>query len=343
MTSNNHRLNPMLMNRLLIALSIVIAACLVSLPTGAQENGKAIRFGVDDRVGTRGNPKRLTSLVITESGVYENLLIDGEWGSRDLVQIKADDVVLRNCEIRHGRRDGIDLVGKNIVIESCKIHHLLAGTYEQQADAHGITGRPNGLIVRNCEIHHVSGDCLQFDPGRNEWSDVRIEYCTLWTGPLAADAAGFRRGERPGENALDTKALAVHPRAKVTISNCHLYGWEQPAQIHNVAALNLKENIEASVTDCLFQSNEICLRLRGDTGPRGGAKVTVERCFFYDSDVAVRMEDAIADLKLARLAVGSGIGRTVHQVGQGPWPGYSIQGVYEVPRIDELQRRGFVE
>jgi hypothetical protein len=32
-------------------------------------------------------------------------------------------------------------VGTRVVIENCRIHHLLAGTYEQQHDAHGITGR----------------------------------------------------------------------------------------------------------------------------------------------------------------------------------------------------------
>ena len=54
------------------------------------------------------------------------------------------------------------------------------------------------MTIRNCEIFYVSGDCIQFDPDRKSTGKLLIEHCTLWTGPLPADAAGFRQGERPG-------------------------------------------------------------------------------------------------------------------------------------------------
>ena len=114
------------------------------------------------------------------------------------MKITADGVTLRNCEIRHGRHNAVTVSAKDVLIDSCKIHRVLAGTFDDQRDAHGITGRPTNLTVRNCDIGLVSGDAIQFDPGRGPWDDVLIENCTLWTGPLPEDAAGFRRGERPG-------------------------------------------------------------------------------------------------------------------------------------------------
>ena len=132
----------------------------------------------------------LTTLRITEPGVYENLLISGDWIDADLVQIRADNVVLRNCTIRNGRRDALEIYGRNVRIENCSIHHVLAGTFTDQKDAHGITRRPLNLPVRNTEISHVSGDAIQFDPGRLEpWArdNVLIDRCFLWTGPLDAE------------------------------------------------------------------------------------------------------------------------------------------------------------
>ena len=64
--------------------------------------------GLTGRVGADASAKRVKELRITQPGVYENILVDGEWGQHDLVRILADDVVLRNCTIRYGQRDGIE-------------------------------------------------------------------------------------------------------------------------------------------------------------------------------------------------------------------------------------------
>ena len=297
-------------------------------------------------IGARGlagcgpNPKRIERLQITKPGVYENILVDGEWVDSTLVKINADDVTLRNCEIRNGMHNAVTVYASRVVIDSCKIHHALSGTYEQQHDAHGITGRPTDLTIRNCDIGLVSGDAIQFDPGRGEWDNVLIEDCTLWTAPLPADAAGFKRGQRPGENGVDTKQRASNPRSRIRIRNCLLYGWNQPGQIGNMAALNLKNHVEARVENCLFRDNEICFRLRGGTGEYGGALVTIENCAVFDSQVAVRAESGIRNLKVRRLGIGPGIGRKLVAAGGGPGPGFENVGEYEPPGFDELRRSG---
>lgn len=117
----------------------------------------------------------------------------------------------RICEIRHGKHNAVTVSGKNLVIASCKIHQVLTGTFADQKDAHGITGNPDGLTIRNCDIGLVSGDALQFDPGRRPWDRVVVENCTLWTGPLENDAAGFQRGQRPGKMlSIRNSTRAIH-------------------------------------------------------------------------------------------------------------------------------------
>jgi hypothetical protein len=216
-----------------------------------------------------------------------------------------------------------------VQIENCRIHHLLNSTFAEQHDAHGITGRPKNLTVRNCEIYYVSGDCLQFDPGRAPWDEVLVENCTLWTGPLPADAAGFKAGERPGENAFDSKTPAEGARCRIVFRNCLFHGWKQPGQIGMLAALNLKENVQATIENCLFRDNQVAFRLRGP-GSNGGALVTIRDSAVYDSAIGVRMEDHLENLTIERLGFGPGVERRYQQAGDGPWPGYQNTGEREL-------------
>jgi hypothetical protein len=105
--------------------------------------------GLTGRIGADANAKRVRELRITEPGVYENILVDGDWGEHDLVRILADNVVLRNCTIRYGQRDGIEVYARNVRIENCHIHHLLNQTFREQKDSHGITqaGRWSSLFA----------------------------------------------------------------------------------------------------------------------------------------------------------------------------------------------------
>jgi hypothetical protein len=92
--------------------------------------GAAEYAGLTGPVGADTRARRVKTLRITEPGVYENILVDGEWAQEDLVRILADNVVLRNCTIRHGRRDGIEVYARNVRIENCHIHHLLNQTFQ---------------------------------------------------------------------------------------------------------------------------------------------------------------------------------------------------------------------
>ncbi len=291
--------------------------------------------GLLGTVGPRGEPRTAESLEIRERGTYEGYLVDRGWAEGDAVRIRADGVVLRNCEIRNGRADAVEVYASDVLIESCRIHHFLKGTFRDQADAHGITGRPTRLTIRNCEIYGVSGDSAQFDPGRGPWTDVLIENCEFWTGPLPEDAAGFRKGEQPGENALDTKQRASNPRSRIVVRNSVFHGFRKGGQIDNMAALNLKNHVEATVENCVFYDNEIALRLRGGRGPYGGARVTVRDSFFYTAEVAVRHEDGIEGLRVLNPAFGQGVGRRFREVA-GAARDLEISGEREAPDLPTL-------
>lgn len=300
----------------------------------------------ENAVGTRGkvgcgkNPKRVTRLQITKPGVYENYLVDSAGAGGNRVKISADNVTLRNCEIRNATGNGVGVFGKNVTIENCRIHHLLHSTFKKQHDAHGITGRWSNVTIRNCEIYYVSGDCVQFDPSRKSAGKVLIENCTLWTGPLPADAAGFKKGERPGENAFDSKTPAKGPRCQLVVRNCVMYGWNQPGQIRNIAALNLKENVDATIENCLFRDNEICFRLRGRTR-RGEARVTIKNCAIFDSAVGIRMEDNLRNLTIRNLAFGGKVGRKYRKVGRGSFPGYDNRGETTATSYESILKNGW--
>lgn len=316
--------------------------CLAVLCIGALGHARAqdprVPIGTQGQIGCAGNARRVQRLTISEPGVYENILVDGEWTDGTLLKINADNVTLRHCEIRHGKHNAVTIYARNVLIESCRIHHVLAGTFADQQDAHGITGRPTNLTVRNCDIGKVSGDAIQFDPGRGPWGEVLIENCRLWTAPLEHDAAGFKKGERPGENGVDTKQSADNPRSRMTIRDCVLTGWDQPGQISNMAALNLKNHVDVEVERCLFRDNEICFRVRGGTDQFGGASVSINDCYLYDAAVGIRAENDIARLKIGRIAMAKDVRRKFVSVG-GEKRVHELQE-FVPPPLEELVEQG---
>jgi hypothetical protein len=280
-------------------------------------------------VGCTDDPTLVQRLRITKPGVYTNYLVDGKWIDSTLVKIQADEVTLRHCEIRNGLGNGIYVDARHVVIDSCRIHHLLSGSYAKQEDAHGITGHPTAITIRNCEIYQVSGDAIQFDPDRLPWDRVLVENCTLWTGPLLRDAAGFRKGQRPGENAVDTKQRNDHSRSRITLRRCLVYGWRQPGQINLMAAFNIKNKVAATIEECVFRDNQVSLRLRGGSGTYEGARVRISDCAIYSSAIAVRMEDALQDLTISGLALGVDVQRKYQFAGDGIGSGYRNTGAYQ--------------
>jgi hypothetical protein len=297
-------------------------------------------IGPQGKVGCLENPQVTSRLEISKPGLYENYRIDAGGSGGNIVKITADDVILRNCEIFNGTGNGIGVFGTRVVIENCRIHLLLAGTYEDQQDAHGITGRWGDVTIRNCDISHVSGDSIQFDPDRESHGAVTIEACRLWTGPLGQDAAGFKAGQRPGENAMDTKVPPGGARCRLVIRHCHFHGWNQPSQIENMAALNLKENVDAGIRNCVFEDNEIAFRLRGP-GKNGGARVTIADCAVYDTRIAVRAEDKIEFLKIDGLLFGAGVTERIRFVNGRVDAGFTLVGEGEAPDRDTLLKGGF--
>ena len=319
----------------LLALFSTVTAPGQTETPGAAESAEMA--GLIGPVGARADARKVRTLRIDRPGVYENILIDGEWIDEDLVRITADNVVLRNCTIRNGRKDALEIYGKNVRVENCHIHHVLAGTYraEHNLDAHGITGRPLNLTVRNTEISHVSGDALQFDPGRklepHGWDNVLVENCFLWTGPLDQDYAGYKKGERPGENAFDSKVAAAGPRARITIRNTLMKGWGH-GSIGNGAALNLKEKIQAVIERSVFLENDIAFRCRGPGAGRESAWVTARDCTVYETSRVFRLESGVEHVKISGLALGPGIGRDYDRA-PGPGPGFEAVGSRTAPAL----------
>jgi hypothetical protein len=298
----------------------------------------AARFGLIGPIGPKGTPRPSPAgqgrWEITGAGVYENYLIDLQFADVDAVRIRADGATLRRCELRHGRRDAVEVYADDVRIESCRIHHFLAGTFADQKDAHGVTGRSHRLTLHNCEISYCSGDAWQMDPGRGPWSEVLIEHCDIWTGPLPTDAGGFRQGEQPGENGVDTKQSLANPRSQLTIRNCVFHGYRTPGYIGMPAALNLKEHVQVVVENCVFHDNFVALRLRGP-GARGGAQVTVRDCYFYDCATAIRMENRIEQLEIINPRFGAGVAQRYQGVGGQP-PNLRIEGEQDAPPRESL-------
>jgi hypothetical protein len=320
-------------------IAIGLAAVIPWAVISASESEARSSIGAAENCGCGANPIRVKQLVIDQPGTYENYLVDGEWSGSTLVKILANGVTLKNCEIRHGRHNAVVVYASNVQIDSCKIHHVLARSFDDQHDAHGITGRPTNLVIRNCNIGLVSGDCIQFDPGRGSWDRVLVERCTLWTGPLPADAADFKMGERPGENAIDTKQQTTNARSTLTIRGCLMYGWKQPGQISNMAALNLKDHVQVSVEDCVLYDNEIAFRVRGGTGERGGAVVSIRHCGVYDSSFAVRAERDVR-LDIQGFGIGPGVSRKLHAVAGSDASKYSFRDEFVPPPLDQVLRSG---
>jgi hypothetical protein len=107
-----------------------------------------------------------------------------------------------------------------------------------------------------------------------------------------------------------------------------------------MAALNLKNNVQVLVENCVFQDNEICFRVRGGGGEYGGALVTIENCAVYNSQVAVRAESGIRNLKITRLGIGPGVQKKLVSAGGGAGPGYANVGEFQPPAIEQALSAG---
>ena len=267
----------------------------------SESNGKAIL------ASGAGNVLRVSHPYITIRG----LVVDGQYGQYDtvLVDSGATSLVLQYLEVKRSSKDCIDMrAPANVVVEWSVIHHCLNAT-NGRTDAHGIVaGAARNLVVRDTKIHTFSGDAIQLDrdpaPG---WDRITIDRCQFWLEPLLTAENGFPVGTVPGENGLDTKARGTAPRAIVIVRQTEAWGF-RGGLLPNMAAFNIKENVDATFDGVTVSRSEIAFRLRGP-GPNGGAWARVQNAVVYDVGTAVRYEDNIERVQVWNTTLGSAIPR----------------------------------
>ncbi len=278
---------------------------------GTSSSRLTIRAEVDGKAvltSATGNVLRVSHPYVTVRG----LVVDGQYGLYDavLVDSAATSLVLQSLEVKRTSKDCIDMRAvANVVIDKSLIHHCLNAT-NGRTDAHGIVaGAVRNLVVRDTKIHTFSGDAIQLDPDRTApgWDKITIERCQFWLEPLLTAENGFPVGTVAGENALDTKTLATAPRAKVIVRQTEAWGF-RGGLITNMAAFNIKENVDATFDGVTVSRSEIAFRLRGP-GPNGGAWARVQNAVVYDVGTGVRYEDNIERVQVWNTTLGSAIPR----------------------------------
>ena len=252
-------------------------------------------------------------IFLIQHGYYtiDGLIMDVQFDNETAVTIRNDGngTELLNCEIRNGTSGGVHIQGvRDILVEGCEIYNFLKGTFDNNSDAHGIAGmHSRNITIRNCDIHHVSGDCFQTDPYMSEplWDSVFIENSKLWTGPLPADAGGYKKGESPGENAIDTKTdptkVGTDYRPLIVIKNVEVYGFDDSGPIDRRAAFNIKHNVNCIIENAVVHDNHIGFRLRGPytyNGTYGGAWVKMINTIAFNNDKGMRLEEDLEVLEV---------------------------------------------
>lgn len=293
-------------------------------PGRYNESLHTVRGGVTGLPITLRAERARGSVVVTWNGlvlridhpyfVAQGLLLDGQYGNADTVSVgsAANYLILRDTEVRRSTKDLIDIASpQGVLIENCLIHHALNAA-GGRTDAHGIAaGAVQDMTVRDTEIHTFSGDGLQVDPSRAApgWNRVTIEHSQIWLEPLPAAENGFPAGAVPGENAVDTKAASGRPRSKLTIRDTVAWGF-RGGLISNMAAFNLKENVDVEVDRVTVHDSEIAFRLRGPSPTTEGALVAVKNAVVYDVATAFRYEDNIQNLRIWNSTIGRGVRRS---------------------------------
>ena len=267
------------------------------------------------------------SVVVTRSGrvltvnhayvTVDGLVLDGQYGADDGVRVTASGTgfTLRNSEVRRTTKDAIDMGAvHDVLIEHTSIHHALNAA-GGRTDAHGVVaGAVRGLTIRGCDIYAFSGDGVQVDPGRAApgWDNVIIEDSRIWLEPLTTPENGFPLGAVTGENAIDTKAAAGLPRAHITIRNVEMWGFTN-GLIANMAAFNLKENVDAVVDGAIVHHSNIAFRLRGPGSTGNGAWVRIQNAILHDLAYGFRYEDDIEHLRISNSTLGVNVTKPFHQ------------------------------
>ncbi|MCL4813311.1 MAG: hypothetical protein KJ061_12525 [Vicinamibacteraceae bacterium] len=259
-------------------------------------------------VTTPGNVLYVSHAFLT----FEDMVFDGQYGAGDAVNVRGEGhaLHLRRVEVRRSGRDCIDIGSQHdILIEASLVSHCLNGTNTARRDAHGIVAAAaRRLTVRDTEIHTFSGDGIQLDPDRLPpgWTDLTIERVAIWLAPLPAAEAGYAAGTVPGENGLDTKVGTEGERARLVVRDSVFRGF-RGGLVSNMAALNLKERVDAVIDGVTVSDSEHAFRVRGPETT--GARVTLSNAVVYDVATAVRYEDNVAGPTVVHATFGRGVAR----------------------------------
>lgn len=222
--------------------------------------------------------------------VFEGLVIDGEMGPGRAVRVReaGSHLVFRDLEVRYSGNNCMDLNGEDILIEGSEIHHCLRWDPETSSvrDAHGITADSvEDLTIRDCDIHHFSGDAIQFSPGRQPWDRVLVERTRMWISPLSKSLGNFRAGQLVGENAFDSKTEHSEFRSRIIFRDVEAFGFR--GVIGNQAAFNVKENVDFTIDRATIWGSQLAFRLRGP------AKARIRNVVTYKNDFSVRYEKGV--------------------------------------------------
>jgi hypothetical protein len=243
--------------------------------------------------------------------IFDGLILDGQFAESQCVTIReCNGVIIKNCIVKKVKRDGILLHHcRDCQIIACEIFYCLNGSFASQTDAHGVCAQhQRNLLIKDCNIHQVSGDCIQSDPdydnedeGDIKWDSVFVENCKLWSANLPVDCGDWKAGEGPGENAIDTKTYAWADynvyRPFISIKNVEAYGFVENGYINLRAAFNIKHNVRAVIENCILHDNQCAYRLRGvytdEPYHLGGAHVIMRNCIGYNNLINVWFERTI--------------------------------------------------
>jgi hypothetical protein len=256
-----------------------------------------------------------TATVLTVSHadiVIDGMVFDGDYGAFDTVIVASAAArwTLRGSEVRRASKDCIDMGGpSDVLIERTRIHHCLNAA-GGRTDAHGIAAGPvHNLTLRDSDIFAFSGDALQVDPGRASpaWDNVVVERCRLYLEPLPTAENGFPAGTVPGENAIDTKTPSTGARSRLFVRDTLAWGFRN-GLLTNMAAFNVKENVDALFERVTVWGAEIAFRVRGP-GSRPGAFVRIHNAVVYDVASGIRYEDNIEGVNVYHVTFGEGVVR----------------------------------
>jgi hypothetical protein len=265
--------------------------------------------------------------------VVDGFVFDGQYGDDDTVRVtgEGDYLELRNTEVRRATKDLVDMGNPTgVLIDGCLLHHALNAA-RGRTDAHGVVaGAVHDLTIRNTEIHTFSGDGLQLDPARAApgWDQVMVERSKIWLAPLTAPENGFPAGVVPGENAIDTKESSVHVRSRLVVRDTVASGF-RGGLINNMAAFNLKENVDVTIDGVTVFDSEIAFRLRG---PDTGARVVVKNAVVHDVVTAFRYEDDIRDLRIFNSTVGLNVTRAF-LAAAAPAATLDVRNLLSIPEV----------